>query len=664
MAPRWTSLLAAVALALACSGNITGPGGPGGPGGGGGGGGGPDDEQFPALLLQPYGGPSIDVYDNTFLGYAQLKGKVSAVFGDAWVRGGVDQFQANIGLLGGADFISHYVEARVATADFLLALDSLSKDVCSAAVTAASGPFTGLDLAAPVVDSPASSSTTFRGENASTLDTDPSTLLKASTGVKNGSAGWNLYANGTLLTRSAISFPVTDAYTLTVRARSTPVSSVYAHMQILVGGNVVKEVDTTATNADYAWTGTLNAGSAPVGVAFTNDANSSTEDRNLIVDQLTVSGPNSPSTGTTRETAARAVIDQLYRKLLFRRPTTAESGAAYGLLKDLVAVGAAQEPQDAWSGVCEALVRHPDFLWTLPPSRPSTTGAEKQTLLLVKVAQDLVARPPTDAEIQAFTSGAKALDQMVDGWLASPEFNAYAYYKMRIRTESDGTSDSDEPARLWTRILTTGTSYRDLLTGDYGVDTSFQPAARGPEHGNTGALTMKGYIQHKPGLPHYNYPARVLSDFMGYVFEVPPEVIAMRIGATASSTVDPNSICFTCHQLLTPLAYQRSRWSDDGTYQTTDADGKTIDDSDHGLVAGYPYKGEGMAAFTAQAVKKERFVRQTLQAEFNLLFGRPMRFDQDERVLYKQLWDTLAASNGDLRTTLKLMVASPQYQGN
>jgi hypothetical protein len=71
-----------------------------------------------------------------------------------------------------------------------------------------------------------------------------------------------------------------------------------------------------------------------------------------------------------------------------------------------------------------------------------------------------------------------------------------------------------------------------------------------------------------------------------------------------------------------------------------------------------------MAAFTAQAVKKERFVRQTLQAEFNLLFGRPMRFDQDERGLYKQLWDALAASNGDLRTSLKVLVASPQYQGN
>ena len=192
---------------------------------------------FPPLLLQPYAGPVIDVYDNTFLGYMQLKGKVTAVFGDAWVRGGVDQFQANIGLLGGADFTSHYVEARVATPDFLLALDSLSKDVCSAAVTGKSGPFTGLDVAAAVVDSPPA---------------------------------------------------------------------------------------------------------------------------------------------TTRQTAARAAIDQLYRKLLFRRPTTAESDAAYGLLEDLVTIAAGPEPQDAWSGVCEALVRHPDFLWTLPPSRPSTTGAENR----------------------------------------------------------------------------------------------------------------------------------------------------------------------------------------------------------------------------------------------------------------------------------------------
>ncbi len=655
MARRRTARAAvALALVLGCSGSITSPGRGGAPGGGTGA---AADEQFPADLLGPYGGPAIDVYDNTFIGYLQLKGKVAAVFGDAWVRGGVDQFQANIDLLGGADFVTHFVEARVATPDFLLALDALSKDVCSAALDAGSGPFTGLDVLTAVVDSPPSQTLVFQAEN-------PNDMVGAGNG---GVAGpeYALYSNGTVSTKTAVHFPSTDRYDIVVRARSYPGAG--ASTDVRVGGVTVDTfvAANQSTPATHTSTVTVTAGDHPVQVAFTNDGtDASGQDINLYVDSVTVTGPKSPSTGNTRETAARAGIDQLYRKMLFRRPTSAESDATYGLLTDLVAIGASAEPGDAWSGVCEALVRHPDFLWTLPPSRPATTGAENRTLLLVKVAQDLVARPPTDAEIQAFTGGAETLDWMVDGWLGSPELRAYAYYKMRVRTESDGSPDSDEPARLWTRLLTTGESYHDLLTGTYGVDTSFRKVARGPEHGPTGVLTMKGYIQHKPGLPHYNYPARVLSDYLGYVFEVPPEVVAMRIGATASSTVDPSSICFTCHQLLTPLAYQRGRWADDGTYQSIGPDGKPIDDSDHGLVASYPYKGQGMAAFSTQAVKKERFVRQTLQAEFNLLFGRQMRFDQDERVLYKQLWDTLAASDGDLRATLKLLVASPQYQGN
>jgi hypothetical protein len=644
----------ALPLILACSGNITSPGGRNG--GSGGGDGAPSDEQFPDTLLAPYSGPPSDVYDNTFVGYMQLKGKVAAIFGDAWVRGGVDQFEANIGLLGGADFVSHFVEARVATSDFLLVLDSLSKDVCSAAVAAGSGPFAGLDLAAPVIDIPPSQTLVFQAEKASDM-----------TGTGNGGVSgseFGLYGVTAILsTTNPVHFPVTDQYDIVVRARSSP--GVGAIAELHLGGPTVDSFTANPiTAANHTSTLTVTAGDHALQIGFPNDgSDASGKDINLYIDSVTVIGPMSASTGTARETAARAGIDQLYRKMLFRRPTAAESDAGYGLLKDLVAIASAPEPQDAWSGVCEALIRHPDFLWTLPPSRPETSGTENETLLLVKVAQDLVARPPTDGEIQSFTGGGKTLEQLVDGWLASSEFQAYAYYKMRIRTESDGTPDSDEPARLWTRLLTTGNSYRDLLTGDYAVDTSFQKVARGPEHGPTGVLTMKGYIEHKPGLPHYNYSARVLSDYLGYVFEVPPEVIAMRIGATASSTVDPKSICFQCHQLLTPLAYQRSRWTDDGTYQTTDADGKPIDDSDHGLVPGYPYKGEGMAAFSTQAVKKERFVRQTLQAQFNLLFGRPMRFDQDERVLYKQLWDTLAATDGDLRASLKVMVASPQYQG-
>ena len=209
---QWTSRLTAafLALSLACSGSITAPGSEASGGGAGSAG----DEQFPSSLLTPYSGPAIDVYDNTFLGYMQLKGKVAALFGDAWVRGGTDQFQANIGLLGGADFVSHFVEARVATPDFLLAIDSLTKDVCSAAVAAVSGPFAGLDVAAPVVDVPPSQTVVLQAEN-------PNDMVAQGNGGVNG-AEYGLYSNGTLSSKAAVHFPTTDQYDIVVKARSYP----------------------------------------------------------------------------------------------------------------------------------------------------------------------------------------------------------------------------------------------------------------------------------------------------------------------------------------------------------------------------------------------------------------------------------------------------------
>src|SRR5262249_28098305 len=155
----------------------------------------------------------------------------------------------------------------------------------------------------------------------------------------------------------------------------------------------------------------------------------------------------------------------------------------------------------------------------------------------------------------------------------------------------------------------------------------------------------KGYIVGKPGLPHFTYASRVLGDFMGVTFNVPQSIIDMRLNSTAASTVDPTSVCFSCHQMLTPLEEQRARWADDGSYAATDPSGATIDDSDQGLVAGYPFKGEGMEAFSTQAVKKEAFIRQMINAHFLLLFGREMRATLDERVIYKQLWDLNVQSN-------------------
>jgi hypothetical protein len=195
------------------------------------------------------------------------------------------------------------------------------------------------------------------------------------------------------------------------------------------------------------------------------------------------------------------------------------------------------------------------------------------------------------------------------------------------------------------------------------VTPTFDKTTRGPEHGKTGVLTMPGFIKTKAGLPHYNYAARVMTDFMGQLFEVPPDIVAMRVNSTAASTVDPNSRCIACHGILTPLATQRLRWADDGTYRTTDDKGAPIDDSDRNMVPDYPYKGKGMEAFSTQAVKKERFLRQTFQSQFLFFVGRQMRYNQDERTVYLALWRSAFDKKGDLRETMKIVANVPSYLG-
>jgi hypothetical protein len=466
-------------------------------------------EDFPPELLQPYDGPPIDYYDNSFLRYSQLKNRVHAIFADDWVRDNTDQFAAHIAMFGGVDFAEHVNEARGATADYLVALDQLGKDVCSQATQQKSGPFASVDP------------------------------------------------------------------------------------------------------------------------------------------------------GDVSDAGAR--VAALYQKMLFRSASVTEQSDAVTLLSDLVSAGSS--PQDAWSGLCEALVHHQDFLFTLAPSYEGSTGPDRQQLLLVRIAQDLMARPPTQPELDAQTSGQKTLSAQVDEYLASNEFRDWFFYRMRVKTQSAGTTDSDEPARLWTYLAMTGAPFADLFGADYTVDERFTKAARPAEHGKTGILTMKGFIAGKPGLPHYTYSARVLGDYLGVLFEVTPAILALRINASASSTTDPNSICFTCHQTLTPLAYQRQRWADDGTYRTVDDNGQSIDDSDHGVVASYAFKGTGIAAFAAQAVRKEAFIRRMFNAMYLLTLGRDLRAYADERGLYKQLWDLSVSSHGDMRQLLKAIILSPAYEG-
>jgi hypothetical protein len=136
--------------------------------------------------------------------------------------------------------------------------------------------------------------------------------------------------------------------------------------------------------------------------------------------------------------------------------------------------------------------------------------------------------------------------------------------------------------------------------------------------------------------------------------------VETREGITAAATTDPNSLCYSCHKILTPLAYQRTAWTDDGEFRTVE-DGQAVDDSDRGVVASYPFRGKGMEAFAVQAVRKERFIRTILQTHFLFYFGREMRYDEDERDLYRRLWDVTQKSDFSIKALIRALMTSPEY---
>ena len=315
----------------------------------------------------------------------------------------------------------------------------------------------------------------------------------------------------------------------------------------------------------------------------------------------------------------------------------------------------------AWQALARGLMRHPDFLFTRPPSVVTEQDAEaKRQLQLVKLAQDLLGRPPLAEERAALASGTSLLE-LTDRYLESQDFEEFYYHRIRLYLESQGTVVHDEPARLWCHIAFNDRPFQEILTADYTVDEQWQREERPAHHGKTGVLTTAGFIQGKPGLPHYNYAAQVSMLFLGYVYEVPAEIVEQREGVTAEGTTDPQSTCYSCHKILTPLAHQRNHWLDDGTFRPKTKKGKAINASDHGLVDEYPFKGDGLEAFATQAVKKERFVRTIIDTHFNFYFGRQMRYREDERTLYRRVWDAVHTDGFKIRTLIRTLVTSPEY---
>lgn len=306
-----------------------------------------------------------------------------------------------------------------------------------------------------------------------------------------------------------------------------------------------------------------------------------------------------------------------------------------------------ESPRTGWAGLIEALLQRPEFV--LPHDGPGGTATSR----LVRVALDLLGRVPTADEIQQVERTGQ-LGPVIDSYLASEDFRDFFFHRARGIFRSRGTAESDEPARLWTYLATNDLSYRELFTADYTVGTDWKRTGRRPVHGATGFLTMKGYLQGKPGLPKFIYPAEVLTFALGVQFEVSDAVEDARENVV--STTDPRSICYSCHKLLTPLAYQRERWDVHGHYRSVDEDHQPIDDSDRGVVPDYPFKGTGLDAFASQVVHKERFVRRFVNLHHDMLFHRSLRVFEDQRDEYRRLYDSAVANDLRIRPLLKRMI--------
>src|SRR5205807_428829 len=147
---------------------------------------------------------------------------------------------------------------------------------------------------------------------------------------------------------------------------------------------------------------------------------------------------------------------------------------------------------------------------------------------------------PTREEVARLDAGA-TLARMVDAYLDGQDFRDFYFHRIRLYLESQGTEEEDEPVRIWSYIASHDRPFQEILTADYTVGPDMQKHDRPAHHGKTGILTAKGFIKGKPGLPHFNYAAQVAEKFLGYVFEVPPEIVAARDGITATATTDPKS---------------------------------------------------------------------------------------------------------------------------
>jgi hypothetical protein len=160
---------------------------------------------------------------------------------------------------------------------------------------------------------------------------------------------WNLWSNGHLA--HDLNFSAPGVYEVGVTARGTPLAGVAPHMQATLGGKALLTADPGATYHAYkAMVRVTAPGIQELRLAYANDAKSSTEDRNLILDKVDaeyVGALPTPSSGNATRVEAEDFSDHAQGRVVQDR--AASGGLAVRLATNGAIAHSLELPSGAYS---------------------------------------------------------------------------------------------------------------------------------------------------------------------------------------------------------------------------------------------------------------------------------------------------------------------------
>lgn len=117
--------------------------------------------------------------------------------------------------------------------------------------------------------------------------------------------GWNIWSNGYI--EDTVQFPTSGQYQFQVIASGTPAGGNWPLMEIRIDQAVIATVVVNAgVWTTYPRTAQISAATHAVAIAFTNDAYAPPEDRNLLIDKVTILAPSSDTIPPTVSLSAPA----------------------------------------------------------------------------------------------------------------------------------------------------------------------------------------------------------------------------------------------------------------------------------------------------------------------------------------------------------------------